>query len=236
MADWAPKRFWTDVTTQRHDSGQWAVLLDGRSVRTPAKVHLLTPTEAMAESVAAEWRAQGEHLRPHTMPHTRAVNVAIDHIAHKRPEVIAEIAQYAGTDLLSYRADAPEDLIAHQAAAWDPLLDWAARTFDARLFVQNGIMPIAQNPAALAKLHAAVATRSDIQLAALHDLVGLSGSLVLGLAVAEGHLPAQSAWDLSRLDEAWQIAQWGEDEEAAEMTRTKHASFLSAAQLYAVSL
>ncbi|ADO43641.1 ATP12 family chaperone protein [Ketogulonicigenium vulgare] len=234
MADWAPKRFWKQATISQQGEA-WAVLLDSRTLRTPAKAHLLVGSAELAQAVADEWQAQGEVIRPDTMPFTRAVNVAIDHIGEKRDAVVAEIAGYGGTDMLCYREEESDALAQHQAAQWDPLLDWAADHFGARLVVQQGIMPVAQDPIALSRLQDAVAAHSDIGLAALHDLVSLSGSLILGLAVAHGRLSADEAWTLSRLDENWQIAQWGEDEEAAEMTRTKAASFLSAAQLYAVS-
>jgi chaperone required for assembly of F1-ATPase len=69
---------------------------------------------------------------------------------------------------------------------------------------------------------------SQFQLAALHDLVALSGSLILALAVTRGRLRAEEAWDLSRIDESWQIAEWGEDEEAAEITALKRADFMRA--------
>jgi chaperone required for assembly of F1-ATPase len=142
----------------------------------------------------------------------------------------ALIADCGGTDLLCYRADGPAALVARQALAWDPLLDWAARDLGARLVVTAGVIPVAQDGAAVAALAARVAALDAFELAAVHDLVAITGSLVLGLAAASGRLSAEAAWDIARLDEAWQIEHWGEDEDAAAEAALKRAALLDAAR------
>lgn len=231
MADWAPKRFWTDATVVPVDGG-YAVHLDARPVKTPAKAPLLLPTAAMAAAVAAEWQAQTGKIDPETMPCTRAANSAIDKLTHQHAAVVEMLAAYGGSDLLCYRATRPAGLIARQAELWDPLLDWAANRFGARLAVTAGIMPAAQDPDALARLTAEVAALDPFRLAAFHDLVALSGSLVIALAVIHDHLPPEAAWDISRVDEDWQISEWGADEEAAELAAAKRAAFLQAGRFY----
>jgi chaperone required for assembly of F1-ATPase len=227
------RRFWSAVSVEPAPQG-WTVLLDGRPMRTPAKAEFVAPTAAAAEACAAEWAAQGERFDPRTMPVTRALNTAIDRIAPQHPAVVAEIAGYGGSDLLCYRAPSPAELAARQAAAWDPWLVWTREKLGADLICAEGVMHVAQPPAALARLEATVAARSAFELAALHDLCALSGSLILGLAVETAALDPAEAWRLSRIDEEWQIEQWGEDAEAAEAAALKRADLESAARLAAL--
>ncbi len=226
-AGWTAKRFWTAATAEPAGAG-FTVRLDGRPVKTPAKAPLAVPTLALARAIAAEWDAQQGHVRPETMPCTRAANSAIDKVAPLRAEVIAELAGYGGSDLLCYRAEAPPALVARQAAAWDPLLDWARDTLAAPLRVTAGVIPVPQPAESLARLTDRVAGFDDFQLAGLHDLVAISGSLVLALAVAEGRLTAEDAFELSRLDNRWQAEQWGADAEEAETEALRRAAFVQA--------
>lgn len=227
MTGWAHKVLWTAVETT-DVAGGVAIRLDGRGVRTPAKRPLVLPTAALAEAIAAEWAAQRGEVRPATMPLARLANSALDKVAPQRAEVAALLASYGGTDLLCYRAEGPEALVQRQSEAWGPLLDWAAATFGARLTVTVGVIPVAQDPAALEALAAPVTRADPFTLAALHDLVAITGSLVLGLAVQAGRLAAAEAFALSRLDEDWQIALWGEDAEAADAAARKAADMQSA--------
>lgn len=227
MSGWTAKRFWKEATVEAVEGG-FTVRLDGRPVKTPAKALLVVPTESLGRGIAAEWDAQSGKIRPGTMPLTRAANSAIDKVAPLQAEVVAELAGYGASDLLCYRATGPEALISLQAALWDPLIDWAAAELQAPLAVTRGVMPCAQPPASLAALQARVAAFDNFGLAALHDLVAISGSLVLALAVTTRRLTATQAFDLSRLDNRWQIEQWGEDEDEAETEALRRAAFLQA--------
>lgn len=231
MSEWKAKRFWKQATTAPEGDG-FSVLLDGRPVRTPAKTHLIVPTEAMAQAIAAEWDAQEGEIKPETMPITRSANAALDKVVPQFDEVVALLADYGGTDLLCYRAATPAELAERQAQSWDPLIDWAATALGAPLHVGAGVMHIPQPEDSLARLKAQVGALNPFQLAAFHDQVSLSGSLVLAFAVTERRLSPDEAWSLSRIDEAWQAEQWGEDEEAAEHAALKKASFLSAAHIF----
>jgi chaperone required for assembly of F1-ATPase len=222
VTGWTAKRFWTTASAEPAEGG-WTVRLDGRSVRTPAKAAFLLPTAGMAQAAAAEWDAQQGVVRPETMPVTRSANAAIDKVGPQFDEVVALLAAYGGTDLLCYRAEGPAGLVARQAA-WDGLLDWAAARFGARLAVTTGVVPVAQDAAALDALQARLAAMTAFELTAAHDLVALTGSLVLGLAIAEGWLDIDMAWALSRIDEDWQAEVWGRDDEAADMADMRHAA------------
>ena len=170
----------------RAAEGGWGVALDGRPMRTPTNHELIVPSAALAEAVAAEWDAQQDAIR--TMPLTRLAATAIDRTRTQRELVAAETANYAGTDLVCYRADHPPALIARQHAGWQPLIDWAMQRYDAALAVTSGIVPQPQSPAALKAFAAAVAAQDDFRLTALHAMTTACGSLVIALALIEGRL------------------------------------------------
>lgn len=233
MSQWRPKRFWKTATVVPEDEG-FAVLLDDRRVMTPAKQRLILPSEALAQLIAAEWQAQTGPVNPETMPVTRMANSALDKVLPQYEAVAGLLAAYGETDLLCYRAEGPAPLVAKQAEAWDPLLDWSAAELGARLASTTGVIPVAQAPEALARLHRHVLDLGHFRLAAFHDLVALSGSLILAFAVARGRLAADEAWTRSRIDEDWQISLWGEDEEAAAVALRKAQAFVEAARFYAL--
>ena len=233
MSEWAPKRFWKTTAAVEVEGG-FAIDLDGRRVKTPAKATLVVPTVALAAAIAAEWDAQQDKIDPLSMPVTRGANAAIDKVAVQKDEVVAMLAAYGDTDLLCYRAAGPAELIARQCAVWDPLLDWAATTLSVRLRTGEGVMHIPQDADGLARLTAELDRLSHFELAAAHDLISLSGSLIIALAVMQGHLTAKDGWAASRVDEEWQISQWGEDDEARALERRKFAAFHDAARFFAM--
>ncbi|WP_029009734.1 ATP12 family chaperone protein [Azospirillum halopraeferens] len=207
------KRFYTNVDVAAVDAG-WEVRLDGRAVRSPAKAPLPFATPALARAVADEWAAQGDQVAPRTMPLMQLAATAVDVIGATREAVIADVARYAETDLLCYRAEHPRELVERQARVWQPLLDWAMLRYDAPLHVCAGLMPQPQPEAATRALRHAVAAHDDWMLAALQSATSACGSLVVALALLERRLDAAEAFDASQLDENYQIEQWGEDPEA----------------------
>ncbi|MEQ8368508.1 MAG: ATP12 family protein [Roseicyclus sp.] len=231
MTEWKAKRFWKTASVAEADGG-YGIMLDARSLKTPGKKSLILPTRRMAEAIAVEWNAQGEDIQPLTMPVTRAANSAIERVAPQKTEVANMLAAYAETDLLSHRATDPVSLQERQAQAWDPLLDWAAETYGARLYVIEGIIAVKQPPESLKALSYLLHSFDSFHLTALHDLVAMSGSLILGLAVSQGRLDPDEAWRISRIDEEWQIEQWGRDEEADANASLKRDQFLQAHQFW----
>lgn len=231
MSEWATKRFWKKTAVEPREGG-FTVTLDGREVRTPAKTRLIVPTEEMAVAIAMEWKAQEERVDPLSMPCTRSANAALDKVTPQQADVVDLIAAYGGNDLICYRAATPEGLVRRQADHWDALVDWSATELGAPLQITTGVMPINQAPETLSRFHAEVAALTAFQLTAFHDLTSISGSLVLALAVTRGRLTADEAWLMARIDEDWQIEQWGEDEEAAEQAGLKRQAFLHAHGFY----
>ncbi|WP_166418477.1 ATP12 family chaperone protein [Cochlodiniinecator piscidefendens] len=233
MSDWKQKRFWTDVTVSKIDEG-YTILLDGRRIKTPAKTAFYVPSERLAEEIAKEWDAQTDVVNPNTMPFTRAANSAIDKVTPQHSEVADMLADYGGTDLLCYRADSPEELIQRQAEAWDPLLAWSAEALEAPLIQISGVMFASQPKASLESLKRRVHELDSFMLAGFHDLVAISGSLVIGFAALNGHMGIENLWEVSRLDESWQAEQWGEDEEATQQALLKREAFIQAAKYCAL--
>jgi chaperone required for assembly of F1-ATPase len=227
------KRLYATVTTRPVERG-WSVALDGRPMRTPGKNEVILPSEALAAAIAAEWDAQREEIRPATMPLTRLAATAIDSTPSQRDLIVAETANYADTDLVCYRADHPPALATRQRAVWHPLIDWAARRYDAALTVTSGIVPARQPPATLKAFAAVVAAQDEFRLTALHTLTASCGSLVIALALCEGRLDPASAFAASQLDETFQIEAWGEDGEAAACRRNIAADIAAAARFIAL--
>lgn len=231
MSEWAVKRFWKAASVEATGDG-FAILLDGRAIRTPAKTGLVVPTRAMAEAIAEEWQAQEGKIDPMSMPLTRSANAAIDKVTGQFDEVADMLAAYGETDHLCYRATGPEALIARQAEAWDPLLQWVETRFDAPLKRVSGVVHMAQPEPSLARLRAEVHALDPFEMAAMHDLVCLSGSLLIGLAAIHGIRPIEELWQMSRIDEIWQEEQWGRDEEASDLAESKRRAFLHADRFY----
>lgn len=234
MSEWRIRRFWTHAQAVEQHGG-YGVMLDQRPVRTPAKAGLVVPTRRMAEAIAQEWNAQDGPVDPATMPFCRSANAAIDKVGPQHGEVADLLGDYGDADLLCYRAESPRALVDRQASQWDPALDWAADALGARLVAVPGLMHKPQDPAAVSLLRARVHGFDAFQLAAFHDLVSLSGSLVLGFAAALDWRPAERIWKLSRLDNIWQEEQWGHDEEARDQAEIKRQAFLHAKRFFYLS-
>ena len=224
MSEWAAKRFWQAADVVSDEAG-FSVTLDGRAVKTPLKAPLVLPSQEMAQAIALEWDAQDGVIDPTSMPVTRSANAAIDKVSLQHGDVVDMLAAYAETDLLCHRADGPEALVARQHQHWQPLLDWGAQTHNAPLVVTTGILPAMQPQNSLESYRKRIAEFRPFSLTALHDLIMLSGSLVLGLAVAARRIQADEAWAISRIDETFQIEQWGKDEDAMEAAALKHEAF-----------
>jgi chaperone required for assembly of F1-ATPase len=220
--DQRPRRFYQDVAVVQ-DADGWGVTLDGKAVRTAGAKPLSLPTQKLAEVVAAEWRAQVERIDMQSMFNTRLASTALDRAPVARAEFVAEAARYAETDLVCHLADAPAVLRDRQEAGWAPLREWASEAFGIRLVTVVGIIPQVQPPASLEAVRKHAASLDDFRLTGFVHGIPLFGSLVLGLAVERGRLSAAEAYELSRIDEAFQASRWGEDAEAIQRTERARA-------------
>ena len=223
------RRFYKKAEVVSAASG-YGIALVGRLVKTAGKQDLIVPSLALAAAVAAEWEAQQGEIRREAMPLTRLAGATIDRSAAQREAVVRQVAHYAGTDLVCYRAAHPPALAARQQAVWQPLIDWAAGRYGAPLVVTTGIVPERQPAASLAAFTEAVAEHDDFSLTALHAATATCGSLVIALALLEGRLDADQAFAASQLDESFQIEAWGEDAEQAERRAALAAKIVAAAR------
>ncbi len=224
------KRFYEHVEI----SDDRGILLDGKPVRTPKRALLILPGDKLAKAVADEWRAQGEKVDPRSMPCTGLSNAAIDVIAPDPINFAANLTAYADTDALCYRAVDPPELIARQDKEWDPMIEWARRHYDARFVMISGIIHQPQPPASVAKLSAAVEVFNSFALAGLAPIVTIGGSLIAALALFEGTVSAQHAFDICHLDELWQAQKWGEDYFGTQTREAHRAEFYAAARFLAL--
>jgi chaperone required for assembly of F1-ATPase len=225
-----PRRFYARAEAGQHDQG-FVVLLDSRPARTPSKKLLAVPAHPLAAALAEEWANQADKIDPATMPLTRLVNTIVDGVSAHAEAVRTEIVKYAGSDLVCYRADFPAELMKRQAAAWDPVLDWAHRALGTRFFLAEGVMPVAQLPETLDRVARHVDRLDPFRLGSVHVMMTLTGSALLALAVQHGSIDAESAWVRAHVDEDFQIEQWGEDAEASERRSRRKAEMDAAARL-----
>lgn len=209
------KKFYSAVTVVPEQQG-YAVALDGRTIKTPGKVSLLMPSEALAIAVADEWRAQGEEVDPDTMPLTQLVNTAIDRVGTRVDEVIEELVAYAHTDLVCYRATDQDELVIKQNEVWQPYLDWLKLTLGVGLQVTSGIMPLTQDNDVTDALREELRQFDVFTLTAFHAFVAGFGSIVIALALVRGFKDFENCWEASHLDEAHQESLWGLDAEIEE--------------------
>lgn len=229
-----PKRFYKDVAVTGED-GRYGLTLDGKPVRTPAKAALAVPGKGLAEAIAQEWRAQGEHIDPRTMPLTKLANTTIDGVAGRTDAVIDDVMAHAKADLLCYRASGPDGLLAAQAAHWDPVIAWAKAALHAPLHLAEGVVHVDQPEASMAAIRKEVETLDTFGLTALHVMTALTGSALLALGVALKRLTPKEAWTAAHVDEDWQIGQWGEDAEAKARREARKRDFDAAAKALELS-
>ena len=229
MAKNFAKRFYKHVSVVQGEGG-WRVQLDGRTLKTPGKMTLLVPSEKAAQLIAAEWDAQTEFIRPEVMPVTRLLNVAVEQTANNREALIAEARKYAGTDVLCYREGEVRLHHEEQAAKWDPIVEWAAEQGVA-LKTTDSLIAIEQDASALNAVANFARGLKDMPLTLFVHLVAVYGSAVLAMAVMKAHLSGEAAYELSRLDELWQIKYWGEDEEAKERSEAIRTEVIALCEL-----
>lgn len=226
-----PKRFYKEVSVGGAD-GAWTVLLDGKPVRTPGKALLALPTERAAALIAGEFAAQETEINPVRMPVLRLVNTAIDGVASDPQAVLEDILRFASSDLLLYRAEAPEKLVNRESEAWDPVLDWVRQSIGARFVLAEGVVHVTQPRESIGALGIHLQQRADpLRLAAIHVMTSLTGSALLAIAVEAGGVDADAAWDAGHVDEDWQVEQWGIDAEAAARRTARRLEMMAAVDL-----
>lgn len=228
-----PKRFYKQASVAEKDGG-FAVLLDGKTVKTPARNGLVLPNRILAEIIASEFEAQQHTIDPAKMPATRLVNSIVDGVRQNMEAVLDDIVKFVGNDMLFYRAESPKELVKRQHLHWDPVLEWVQKKYGARFILTQGVMFVEQPDDSISAIRAHLRhIDSPYVLAALHSITTLCGSALLALAVAEGGLNLQEAWKLAHLDEDWTIEHWGEDVQATRKRAYHQAEYEAAVSVLA---
>ena len=234
MSEWKQKRFWKNVHVVSSETGYF-IKLDDKILKTPANKQMMLPTEALAKKVASEWDEQVEEIDPSTMPFTKSANAALDKVSEQFEEVSSLLGEYGDTDLLYYRADSPPELQKRQKTGWDPIVKWAENTFKVQINCGTGIIYIPQNEKLFLETCKKINNLSIFELTAFYDMVSITGSLILGLAIINGRLSAEEAYQLCMVDEHWQLEQWGEDDEAQTAAKLKYAAILHSEEFFLLS-
>ena len=224
-----PRRFYKTAAVAG-DGAPYAVTLDGRAVKTPLRRLLAVPYRALAEAMAVEWQRQDEVIDPAKMPLTRLANTVLDRVKGDEARIAAEIIQYAGSDLVCYRAEAPVGLIAREAAHWDPILTWAGIKLSHPFIAVSGLIHQPQPAPTLQAVADHLAARDAFALAAVHNLASLTGSALLAIAIEAGKLAPDAAWAAAHVDEDWQIEHWGADDEAQRRRQARRVEFDAAVE------
>jgi chaperone required for assembly of F1-ATPase len=225
------RRFYHEAAV-RDDPAGFAVTLDGRPIKTPARRTLAAPCRPLAEAIAAEWRAQVEFVDPAAMPMTRLANTVIDGVAAAQEEVAGDIVRYLGSDLVCYRAAAPKALVARQSLHWDPILAWAKAALGAEFATSQGITHFRQPDEAIVRASATI-PRDPWRLGAVHAITTLTGSALIALAVARGNIALDAAWTAAHVDEDWNMELWGRDELGLKRRAYRFAEMAAAALVLA---
>lgn len=230
----APRRFYKTATSTPVDGG-WGIQLDGKPLRSPAKRPFVLPTDVLAQAIAGEWQAQGEKIEPSSMPLMQFAATAIDRLADDPKALIEEVAGYGHSDLICYRAEEPPELVRRQEETWQPLVAWAAERYDVALNVTRGIMAVEQPAHARATFRRVLEACDLFALTALAGATGSAGSLVIALALVEGHLEPDAAADAALLDELFQAEKWGSDPEAERRRAAIRADLHAAKRFHTLS-
>ena len=230
MAISIKKVFWKSVTVQK-DGFDYVIYLDNHLLKTPKKSLIKLPNQKLADLVAKEWVEQINEIDYNIMPVNRLANAAIDKVGNNVDEVITLLGEYAGTDLLCYRVEEPNELIDQQILYWDPYIKWAEEKFSIKLNVTNGIVPIEQPVETMHLLISKMKNMSTFKLTVFHELVTISGSYILSLAAVENAMPSENIWNAAILDENWQSSAWGEDQEQKKNLELKRVGFFKAIEV-----
>jgi chaperone required for assembly of F1-ATPase len=221
----APARRFYKTVSVAGTKAPFSIRLDERPLRTPLKRALELPTKALARAVATEWEEQAEKIEPHTMPLTRLANTALDRVEPDRDRIINEIVDFAGSDLVCYRAEQPFGLVERQATDWQPVIDWARSALAAEFQVTEGVVHVRQPQAALHATRDYLAQKSAWDLTAIHNITTLTGSALIATMACANAVPASEAWTAAHVDEDWQIEHWGWDEEARHRRNHRRREF-----------
>lgn len=185
----------------------WQVTLNDRALKTPARQPLVVPSYPLALAIAAEWEWQDNRIRPFTMPLMSLAATAIDQ-PKSRQKVTDTMLQYLDTDAICCREE-PGKLANLQAKMYNPVLTWANQHFDVRFVVSNSIFGASQHSDTHQAVRRFLEGLDHWHLATMESLASSCRSVTLALAIMHGQLDVQAAITAARLEETYQMDEWG---------------------------
>ncbi|KAF4670528.1 hypothetical protein FOL47_001995 [Perkinsus chesapeaki] len=194
------KRFYDVVKVARTDGDAgWTVLLDGKHLSTPAKRHLVLPSEGLAYAVAEEWDRQDRFVRPHYMPLMALAATTIDLTMEDMEGVVERNLHYLNTDMTCY-GEYPE---------WIKYRKYVSEKFNCTIASCKGISLPKHSEGADAALRAYLSTLSPWQLTAFDEMTRSAKSVIIALNYYLGNAPLNEACRASVLEELDNRGKWG---------------------------
>jgi chaperone required for assembly of F1-ATPase len=203
------KRFYKKVSIAKEGDG-YAVQLDGKPIRTPSKSILIAGNENLAELSKAEWDAQGDKINHNTMPVTQLLNTKQDRISGQRAALESEVLKYINTDLLCYRADAPEELVARQDKIWQPHLEWFSKQYGLEFETTHGLGALKQYQAIHVTIAGEIRALDDDRFTLVQMITPACGSIILALAFIKGAAGADDLLACAYLEEDYKFDLYNE--------------------------
>lgn len=223
-----PKRFYKHVDIARvPESRHYAITVDDKTVKTVHGTALTAGTKPLALAIAAEWDAQTERIRPSSMPLTSLLSASLDVIPCARARTHRSLLRYLDTDTVCIRPAHPVELVAHQDAAFAPVMDALSRA-GIEMKVVRGELAAPQTDATRSAVGKILASLDDLSLAAVEAAAGCAKSVGIAVALREGVAP-DVACRAARSEEEWQVKVWGSVEGGHDLDEADLLLRLSAA-------
>lgn len=192
--------------------GGYVIRLDGKPLRTPLKKLVLLTSNALTEAIAREWAEQGADIQPSSMPFTQLANTMVDKArGEDRAEMNEMLFEYGRSDLVCYFATHPADLVKKHQQHWMPLVAWLRDNYGIAFETVSGIQYHQQPPDALEKLKKLIEGFGDADFTVMQAASATTGSVVIALALLEGKILPDEAYQAACVDEIYQLETWGED-------------------------
>jgi len=210
------KKNWKTVQVKEKSINSYEILLDNNILKTPLKNELIIPNAKIAEEIYKEWNQETKFLNTDDMTFYGIISTSIDKIFGNRKKYIDDVLNFVDTDLICYRANKPIDLVQWQSKNWDPIISKVESYINNKIQVFKGIMPSKQDKEIHIKITSLLTKFSDLEIAVLHRITNITGSIFLTLCVLKNDTVKKNTFKLSYLDELWQAKNWGYEEEASK--------------------
>jgi len=193
-----------------HEARLHEVVIDGRVLKTPARKSISLPSKALAMAVAAEWEWQrARRVMPFTMPMTTLVSTAVDQMPSIRGRTIEELLNHFLTDTACCRHEIDRKLLKKQNEVLNPIVHWMEQHVQKPVKMSHNVLEHGQDAETVEAVRRMLLKFNDWELSAVDMLANATKSLVIALAVEQGRLSPMEALHASRVEENFQMEEWG---------------------------